>query len=349
MKKESSDHIMSLFTLLSDSSGGGGSHNHTQWLNYILKCLQSSSIVLKLIGWDLIQHLVEQAIHQRPFAKYLHLSNAGSPEVNGIYKIIPKETDYNPDESPKYKKESNGEENNSSNNISIFRAPMANSKEKWWFISIPDESLPYTDLDIDYYNCVPHFSKGSKDVPEIGWNILNSGKGVNPPPRIIKREEYVPPSRTIDSYLSHNLKRWAVRLNLINNLFNNSLHREIISRSSKLLLFLLDLDALDFDTIKLIWSAGYNSQEEDITEEIFTLISSIFSRIPDQIQINLINYVLDLQLPTDAKSTSQIPIFLEKLSSIPFSDLQFLCADSINSLIEITWNIFKSKNFPSFK
>ena len=97
MKKENSDQLIGLFTQLSESG------LPTCVLEYILKCFNSSSVVVKLAGWELVQGVVEDAFTCRPFGYQYEVRNAGYKTINGVYTLLEETFPADRGDVPKYK------------------------------------------------------------------------------------------------------------------------------------------------------------------------------------------------------------------------------------------------------
>ena len=71
----------------------------------------------------------------------------------------------------------------------------------------------------------------------------------------------------------YRLPKWCLEHDLLTLVFSqSSLHREIISRSTKLVLFLSEMNALTTAHVQLMWKAAMASHEADIVDEIFSLL-----------------------------------------------------------------------------
>ena len=97
MKKENSDQLVGLFNQLNESG------LPMCVLEYVLKCFNSSSVVVKLAGWDLIQDVVEDAFASRPFGYEYEVRNAGYKTINGVYTLVPESFPAERGDVPKYK------------------------------------------------------------------------------------------------------------------------------------------------------------------------------------------------------------------------------------------------------
>ena len=340
MKKENNDHLHQLFVLLTRL----GDTKQTR-LTYILKCLHCKSIVLKLSGWDLMQEAVDDAFTNRPYMRRYEVSGAGSTEVNGVYVI--KEPVPESGDTPKYYL---ADADLSQPAFSIYRAKMTNSNEKWWFIALSDPSSRGFDRDIDFYQVSSPVGKESRDPPKYEWTVVgNKGKGQHPPPTVKPLEDYyLRPDETLDDYMIHVIKSWALQHDVLGSAFNESLHREIISRSVKLVCLLATLGALDKGTVLKIWQAAHSSQEEGITNEICTLVATIFQYLEVDMQMTLIEAVMrSLKDGDDIK----VSILLEKMQSSGTLQpiLNSTSNESLSNLMQLAWSLFEKESFTTLK
>ena len=97
MKKENSDQLVGLFNQLTESG------LPMVVLGYVLKCFNSSSVVVKLAGWDLVQDVVEDAFASRPFGKEYEVRNAGYKTINGVYSLLTETFPAERGDVPKYR------------------------------------------------------------------------------------------------------------------------------------------------------------------------------------------------------------------------------------------------------
>ena len=72
LKKENPDHLIPLVKdlLRFDIQA-------MKIMQFVLKYLQSSSVVVKLTGWDLLQVLIDEAMKNRPFGESYEVTGAG--------------------------------------------------------------------------------------------------------------------------------------------------------------------------------------------------------------------------------------------------------------------------------
>ena len=97
-----------------------------------------------------------------------------------------------------------------------------------------------------------------------------------PPPIVVRLSDYIPPNKKKESYLIYIIKDWVLNHDILGFVFKQSLHREIISRSRRLMQLLNEMRAMNEEIITMIWNAGFTSQEKDVTDEIFGMLGFLF-------------------------------------------------------------------------
>lgn len=95
------------------------------WLALTLNYVRSSSLPLRLFGWEQVMDVIEVARLARPPAPRYEVCGAGSSAVNGVYEYAAA-----PGEVPKYCKI----DARTGTTITLFRCTMR-SRAKWWFLS----------------------------------------------------------------------------------------------------------------------------------------------------------------------------------------------------------------------
>ena len=185
--------------------------------------------------------------------------------------------------------------------LTLQRCTMKNAKDHWWFISYADEFQPGTDRDVDYY-LHRSTAEHAKAPPAVGWDFYDQGmaiKGAPPAPRLIAKGSMIPAGRVRSSYFDIQLVHQCIEKKLHELPFIlSSIHREVISRSGKLMTYLIEyylslstngddddesesvgvgeseIDRVQ-DLLHTMWSAAITSTDSDIYEEIFALLVSL--------------------------------------------------------------------------
>lgn len=283
--------------------------------DFSLKLITSQSLPLKLYGWETVSELVEVSQSMAPPPKQYIASGAGVSFVNGTFTyaahigkdgFVPPKTDYSyekmipsTDPSKKAKK------------LTLFKCTMR-SQQKWWFISEADEQQPGTDKDIDYYQ---QKSKKNEETypPSTGWMTCKSA-GVDPPPYLEPKGIVVPPGEEYNT-MEHQLAKWAIENQIVERVLGNSLHREVVARSSRLICFLANMctkdEAMEDDDLpeggdktlipnayclssshlNLAWKTCASKLDAAVSAEIYQLLVSILPSIPNELAVELLNTI----------------------------------------------------------
>lgn len=321
---------------------------HVFWFDIILKFMNSSSLVLKLRAWEQLEDIIQEAKATRPLANSYTIEGAGSEVVNGTYTAANTHpsNDHLTDVL-KYVKQANKAQNIPL--LTLFRCTMR-TKAKWWFLSQADIEKPGTDKDIDYYLHKSSMDE-EREPPSRGWTRSNPGInliGIDPAPILKRGELILPVGKSKESYLDVKLLQWFKKKALVNLTFGSSIHREIVARSGKLLLFLAEYNELTSDDLHLIWKAATTSQEGDIVEEVFNLIIPICPYLGDA----LFSELIDLALSTLKQPEQYIKIthFAEKFAMDNFKFVEGLLSEiAAAKLLSLVWEVYRDPQFDSLR
>ena len=352
LKRENTDSLLSLIRALgqvynwlslhSPSSAGGILSFQTFWLDHTLKVINSGSLVLKLFGLDQVQELIREAYLMRPLAHSYIVSGAGNAMTNGLYEFSSRDG-----EQVTYVRRptQQGEPL-----LTLFRCSMR-TKSKWWFISQADKDKPGTDKDIDYYQ---HKSNSDEErEPQCyGWNCMGSNNQLSrePAPTLERVGELIEEGTDTSEFLVHKLSRWCLRNDLLGLVFSHSVHREVISRSTKLVMFLSSMDVLTEEHILLIWKAAMQSPDMDIVEEIFCLLVQVSARLKENLYTVLMSVALSALTSAENNSFVKVSLFAEKFVVDGVKDsLNSLSVNAARQLLALVWGIYRHPGFESLK
>ena len=363
IKKEPTDIVSNLIrTLLSrkEREPKERQENYNNfWLELTYKTVISNTIVLRLFAWEQVNEIIREAVANRPFARKYLIRGAGCEYVNGIY-----DSAFQVGEVPRYTKEvtiDNGNGIMVTKVLTLFRCSMR-SKQKWWFISEADLKSPGTDKDIDYYQHKSLFDQ-EREPPCFGWNTVSGtsyqGPGRDPPPVLTRLEPFIPPGMTESNFLIIKLKNWAMEHHLLEHIFTASIHREVVSRTSKFLVLLAELNCLSADDIKLIWKAIMQNQETDVVEEILAIVCSLSPYLSDELFDIIIDQAIAVftrisvsHINDDhTESLNKMFLFLEKFyaqdntRSLRSSLLPY----PLSKLLQLSWVAFQHPALESYK
>ncbi len=339
MKREPGESVNQIVECMHNLACGWGeewvSRVYSFSLELALKYIQSSSLPLRLIGWDMVPSRIERAIVDRPPARAYRVSGAGCPVANGLFvyagmhgnmpkyrnnafpapvttgrqegavewAILPKATvecdvheetndnaigdvgigtctvDSDSNRSIQQQKEPPPTPEDVVE-LTLFQCDMQ-TDVKCWFISEADKESPGTDKDIDYYQNKGYGQDsiyGSIEPPLEGWTTCPKG-GCDPPPKLEKLGSLLDTRRENGDTLEHKLVRWASENKVVMAVFGDSIHREVVNRSAKLLQFLCETEVEDGrlteSDIDIVWNSCLGSAEAELQEEIYGLLSTL--------------------------------------------------------------------------
>lgn len=206
------------------------------WRNLALKLITSKSLPLRLFGWEQVGDIIESSTEMRPPPQSFIVSGAGHSFVNGRYVFAGTLTDdgfFKSGCEISYVRKiptSVPQKDGGGKTLTLFRCTMR-SPQKWWFLSEVDEEQPGTDKDIDYYQ---HKSKSHEQAepPPSGWTTCRNS--LDPPPTLQSVGLMVPIGEEYNT-LEHQLAKWAIQNGVIELVLGDSVHREVVARSTPLI------------------------------------------------------------------------------------------------------------------
>lgn len=314
------------------------------WFDCISKYIHSSSIVVKLFGWEQLADIIQEVKGVRPFAESYIIEGAGTAFVNGEYHAVPKTLG---DDCLQYTKAADP-----ANNVpllTLFRCNMRNSKSKWWFLSQADLEKPGTEKDIDYYVHRSTFDE-EREPSRLHWVNVHPGmilQGKAPSPTARRGPNIVGPNASKEDFLDYKIIQWCDEHEILSQAFNSSnMHREIVSRSIKLLQYLQEYDKLTVGKLHEIWTVGFKCRDKDIMEEIFSVIVQILATST----VDMFSAVLDIMSESlkDENGYWKIAAFLEKFSFDDFKHTNSIRSPAmIAKLLSLAWNVYSDSRFPT--
>lgn len=328
---------------------------HKFCFQIVMKCITSSSLVTKLFGYEQLNDLISDIKAYRPIAGSFIVQNAGTEFINGLY-IVDRKQNFDSDHY-QYVKES---DDPNVPLLTLFRCTMRNTKAKWWFISQADLEKPGTDKDIDYYL---HRStvEDEREPPTYGWQRSNAGMkvmGEDPVPILRRgRPFFRDENQEVDKSIDYSFLRWALAedeaSNIIHLLFTvSNMHREIISRAEKFLVFVIEYDALTEKHVAMMWKAMLTCHDMDIVEELLVLMLHLLPLLNDDLQryfVRLLNTSL-MQQGDGEDCYHKLMLFAEKMSLDSFKYINMISNPlTFQSIITFTWQLFRHPLFEAQK
>ena len=212
------------------------------WRRLAYKLLSSSSLPLKLFGWETVNDLIEACEKHRPPPRSFWVQGAGCAFVNGLYNYggaVTPDGYHRPNAEILYVRKIPPNEPQGGDKLTLFRCTMR-SQQKWWFLSEADEEQPGTDRDIDYYQHKSLKDQEEAYPPASGWATCRTA-GIDPPPTMQAIGWMVPPGEE-RSTLEHQLAMWAIEQKIVEQVLGDTTsHREVVARSTALIKFLAQM------------------------------------------------------------------------------------------------------------
>mmetsp|Transcript_43869 Transcript_43869/g.105841 ORF Transcript_43869/g.105841 Transcript_43869/m.105841 type:complete len:3072 (+) Transcript_43869:108-9323(+) len=333
------------------------------WRGVAMKLIKTESLPLRLAGWQQIEDILEASADHRPPPRGFQATDAGCTFVNGKYLFKGPTT---PDGYAyqgmdiKYERSIPREEpDGGGKKLTLFRCTMR-SQQKWWFLSEADEEQPGTDRDIDYYQ---HKSKQheEKQPPQRGW-ITCRNAGVDPPPQLQAAGLMVPSGEEFTT-LEHQLAQWAIENGIIELVLGDSVHREIVARSTSLLKFLASMCERDSGVestgtrqpnmyclqqshLLLAWKTCTRKADAAVATQVFQLLVSILPSCPSSLAIPLLKAVQESLFDNKEKRDylAEVAEFCSALAAANSADTKsaslISLADDVRAeVLELLWSV----------
>lgn len=327
MKKEPSDAIgavLAIIRRLVDSGVVSGDSINELWLEITQRYVESTSLPLRLFGLEQINQIVNCARASRSFPPRYLVRNAGTSNVNGVYTLKPDST------TATYvfrRAETNQV-------FTLFCCTMK-SGLKWWFISEADKVQPGSDQDIDYYQ---HQSQYEEYLPPTN-NWVPTGKGESPAPELIP--ETIEENGTQDcTRLDYILSAWVLKKKVIEEIFGDRIHREIVSRSALLVKFLAEEGKLEKNGMEAIWRSTIQ-QDQTLVDEIHSLLIATVPFLSQELLLHLIETIHD-SLREKIRLNEPFPeliSFLHRLATNVSSFLMERTQNVTTAILQLLWSI----------
>eukprot|EP00980_Cylindrotheca_fusiformis_P010327 scaffold2299_cov131-Cylindrotheca_fusiformis.AAC.14 len=380
LKKLSSDHLNTvlhdlqrIFDKIVSSRRDSTYQFYEFWRSLVLKLINSQSLPLKLVGWQQIDDLLEASADHRPPPRAFDVGHAGCTFVNGRYVFTGSSS---PDgyahrgvDISYERKIPDDEPDGGGKKLTLFRCTMR-SQQKWWFLSEADEEQPGTDRDLDYYQ---HKSKEHEETqpPPRGW-ITCRNAGIEPPPQLKAVGLMVPPGEEYNT-LEHQLAKWAIENGIIELVLGDSVHREIVSRSTSLIKFLAsmcerdngvessgekqpNMYCLQASHLLLAWKTCTRKADAAVSTQVYQLLVSILPSCPSSLAIPLLKAVQASLFQSKEKRDylTEVADFCCALAAANSADTKSAStinlSDSVRAeVLELLWSVLTHPEASSLK
>lgn len=328
LKKEASDAVgavLAIIRRLVDAGAVAAAAINHLWLELTQRYVESTSLPLRLFGLEQINLIVSSARAARAFPPRYLVRNAGTPVVNGVYVLKPDAT------SATYVYQREG----SDQVFTLFCCTMK-SGSKWWFISEADKMQPGSDQDIDYYQ---HQSQYEEYLPPThSW--VPTGKGVAPAPELIPESVHETGDDVDETRLDHILCAWVARQKVVEEVFGDRIHREIVSRSALLIKFLAETNKLSAHYLDVIWQSCIQKDQTLVTE-IHSLLIATVPYLTNELLLHLVESI-HASLHANLRRNEPFPelmSFLQRLAASSPSFLMDRSAGVTTAILQLLWSI----------
>ncbi|KAG1686533.1 hypothetical protein DVH05_006499 [Phytophthora capsici] len=327
LKKESSDAVgavIGIIRRLVDAGIVSSEAVNSLWLDITERYVQSTSLPLRLFGLEQINQIVNCARASRAFPPRYFVRNAGTAAVNGVYTL----KDNSTSATYVFRQQETGQV------FTLFCCTMK-SGLKWWFISEADKMQPGSDQDIDYYQ---HQSQYEESLPPT-HNWIPTGKGEAPAPELIAEsvQENGDEDRTRLDYI---LSTWVVEKKILEEIFGDRIHREIVSRSALLVKFLAESNKLDTRAIDVIWQSCIQ-KDQTLVHEIHNLLIATVPFLSNELLLHLVESI-HASLLRNLEKNEPFPELISFLQRLATSSPSFLMERNVNvttAILQLLWSI----------
>jgi hypothetical protein len=163
--------------------------------------------------------------------------------------------------------------------------------------------------------------------------------------------------------LEHQLAEWAIENKVMEHVLGASIHRETVSRSTRLFTFLAQMctkdssdDAskipmrkvycLNSSHLSLAWKTCVSKLDSAISAEVYNLLVSIMSVLPSDLAINLLGIIGDStgdSLYEVAEFCSALAKVCESANTLPLAD------ETRHVLLQLLWKVLTHPDASSLK
>ncbi|RHY33280.1 hypothetical protein DYB32_001748 [Aphanomyces invadans] len=312
-------------------------------LDVIGRFIESTSLPQRLFGFEQLGSVVQLARRSTPLPVSYQVTGAGSDIVNGVYKLVIPATPSStlPVPGTYIKQEINAVSSHrhhpspvTPHPMTLFCCTMKNGS-KMWFLSEADQAQPGTDQDIDYYH---HPSAGDEIIPPLShW--VPTGQGIGPSPLLIpiRAAECIPADPT---RLDQRVLAFVEEKKLLNEIFGDRMHREIVVRSASLLRFLAEAGQLTDDRLQHIWTSATGKEESLVTEIHTLVVTSMLVYLNDAQVASFLSFLLS----QPASALSDVALFVDKLAATYRTVLHRVNTTVTVMCLRLIWRIQNSSD-----
>ncbi|CAI5731169.1 unnamed protein product [Hyaloperonospora brassicae] len=327
LKKESSDAVGAVISTIRrfvDAGVVSSESINALWLDITERYVESTSLPLRLFGLEQINQIVNCARASRALPPRYFVRNAGTAAVNGVYSLKANTSSA----TYVFRQQETGQV------FTLFCCTMK-SGMKWWFISEADKMQPGSDQDIDYYQ---HQSQYEEYLPPT-HNWIPTGKGEGPAPELVA-ESIQENGEASVTRLDNILSAWVVNKAILEGIFGDRIHREIVSRSALLVKFLAESNRLDTDSIDVIWQSCIQ-KDQTLVHEIHNLLIATVPFLSNELLLHLVKSI-HASLSRSLEKNESFPELVTFLQRLATNSPSFLMDRNVNvttAILQLLWSI----------
>ena len=297
------------------------------WLDLNTMYLKCGSLPQRLHAVDQIRPMNQHARRMREPPFGFRAEGSGLRFVNGVYNREGMHKG-----APMWKHRVENPEGDEPSVVTMFRCEMR-SKQNYWFLSQADEGSPGTDKDIDYYNC----KNGDSLPPMTGWT--KTKKGRPPCPTLIEIRDPNVTEEERSKSLEQKMLAWIRDVHLIEEIYGDKIHKEVVLRSESVFQFLVDMNSLTMDDLHLVWQRSLDTDEE-LGSTVKNLLASVAKYMPAK----LLKTFLAMVQTTSTENYAAALAFARRLASGETSsgNVRLLLAkgpDATTAILEFLWSL----------
>lgn len=299
------------------------------WLELNSMYLKCGSLPQRLHAVEQVRPMNQHARRMRKPPFGFRVEGCGLRYVNGVYH---REGFHK--NAPMWKHTVENPEGDEPDVVTMFRCEMRSS-QKYWFLSKADEGSPGTDKDIDYYNA----KSGDQLPPMTGWKEIKKGKG--PSPTLIEIRDESETEEERNNSLEQSMLKWIREVGLIQDIFGDRIHKEVVSRSESVFQFLVDMNSMTMEDLAFVWQRSL-----EVDEELGAAVTSLLASVCKYMPAKLLKSFLKMVGVASKDNYASALLFARKLAS-GGANVRVLLGkgqDATSAILEFLWSLLHNPN-----
>eukprot|EP00752_Nemacystus_decipiens_P012357 g10954.t1 len=259
----------------------------------VLRHIKAHPLPRRLWGWEQASRLIDLGRRHRWYFKAYLVEGAGTQRCNGIYRVSAEDAANAHHRTPRLRRSLGAPTYYSQSEEGCFvrmkQYKMLSTQAFWWFISEPDPARPGLEGDVKYYcrkskpaeNCMPPRASG--------WLKRDAGCGQSPTVTPLVSEGYLcPPGQEYDT-LEWDLANWLIDNKVVEEIFRERTHRDVVLHSGKLLQFLCGMeDKLTPEHVDLIWRSCVREPSAELQGPVYKVLVVLVKNMNLRLVVHLV-------------------------------------------------------------